>query len=263
MFNDQLLYKEVKNYKNLENHWISGKIKDDNKIVLNKKYVLLEFLSGNKNKDAFRISHKLIDYNQLFDRNLISYDISSKQIIHKSVIDIWYNDANQINLGSPLQHKYLKKNFVERKYINNKNLFFNIEQKKNLVLLKNNKLKFFNYLNIWKKVYKFDYTKNILKLLLLKFIKKQNMLYIKKNLKKNNVYIKSIFLGFHKKGLIMYSPAFFKVFLIPSQFINKNINKLLKKKKKKHTDWLLIYSIFFTYNVYYKINIKYYKKFFL
>lgn len=261
MFNDQLLYKEIKNYKNLENHWIGGKIKEDNKGVLNQKYIVLEFCSTKTNRNSFRISHKLINQNLLFKRELISYDTNLKRIMHEGFIDVWYNNSNEINLGTPLQHIYFKETFIKNKYKKNKNLFFNMERKKNLLsLLQNNKLKFFDYLNIWNKVYKFNYNKNILKVFLIKFIQKQNMLHIKKNIEKDNIYIKSIFLGFYKKGFIMYSPSLLKVFLIPNYFLNKNIKNLLKKKKKRKLDWMLLYSVLLKYNIFYKIDIKYYKK---
>lgn len=258
MVNDQFIYKELKGYKNLENHWIGGKVKDNNKVVLENKYLLLEFPSNNS---SFRISHQLIEHQKLFRRNLIQYDQKSKQVMHKNIIDIWYNKNSEVLLGVPLQYVYIKRKYIERNYISNKSLFFNIEQKRILNLLKDKRLDLFKYLNIWRKVYNIKYNKTLLKMFLLNFLKKQNILYIKKNVKKNDLCMKGIFMGFYKKGIVLYIPSIFKLSLIPHQYLNKNINKLIKKKSKRNKDWFLLYSVFFSYNIYYKMNLKNIKDF--
>ena len=262
MFNNQLLYKEIKNYKNLENHFINGKIEKDNELIFEKKYVQLKFLSNKKNKNMFRVSQKFISQRSLLDRGLISYDVEQKQIVHKGFANMWYSNNDNINVGEPFQHKYLKKSFINLKYNTNKKLFSNMEYKNNLEKLEKKKLPKFKDLILWKKLHKYNYVKIELKVLLLEFLHKQNVLRLTKDSYNENLIIESILLDLNHKDLVFYAPALFKVFSIPHYFLKNNINTLLKKKKKKKKDLLLIYFLLVTFKLIYKLDIKYYKKIF-
>jgi hypothetical protein len=81
-----------------------------------------------------------------------------------------------------------------------------------------------------------QYSKSVLKLLLIKFLQKQNLIYKNKNNFKKDFVVKSIFLGFYQKGFFLYTPSLLKISFISFKYLNKYINKLIYKKIKKRKD---------------------------
>jgi hypothetical protein len=79
------------------------------------------------------------------------------------------------------------------------------------------------------KIYKYKYSKHILKRLLNNLIKKQNILYLKRQSVNKNLLLKSILIGFYNKDIIIYIPKLFKISIIPYQLINNKLNKIIIK----------------------------------
>lgn len=143
---NNILYKEIKGYKNLNNYFIVSKIINKNINILGEKHVLLNFKS-NKNNNSFRILYKMLSYKDLIKYNKIVYNSDLKGFNFDNFLNTKYTD-NQININYSLQYLYLNKMFIKKNYNLNKYLFFNIERQANYDILKNNKLNYFSYKNI-------------------------------------------------------------------------------------------------------------------
>ena len=207
---NNLLYKKVKQYKNLENHFIISKISKKGTNVLGRKNVPLKFKFNDN--ISFRISHRNLNYRNLIKKHhkkfIYNFD-TEKNILNKS-LKIWFFN-NNIKMNYPLQKLYLNKIFLKNQYNLSKYIFFNVELKDNLKLLKDKRKVYFSYKTIWKKLYTSKYNKIFYKKLIKMFLIKQNKIFIKNNLNKNDIKIKIIFLGFNKRNYYIYIPEFYKI----------------------------------------------------
>lgn len=260
LLSNGLLYKEVKQYKNLENKRIGGELLNLKKLVLDQRYVSLNFENISSN-NFFKIPYKLLHYKHFAKNKIIYYDKNLKKLVFNDIIYIWYHNE-KFNITKPIQHTYLKSNYINNRYKDNKALFRKIEQKRNFLLLKKHKL-YFLYNNIWFKIHK--YNKNILKNFFILFIKKQNKLYLQQKINSDETTLNSILLGFHNKNIIIYIPALFKITIIPAKVINSKLNKIVLKNwkslKKLNLSKQALKTNFYKYliyNIFYKINIKKY-----
>lgn len=260
ILSNKSLYKEVKNYKNLNNHWVGGELINIKNIILDQRYVALNFYKS-KFANSFKIPYKLLNYKNFTKNKFIYYDTNFKKLIFNDIIYVWYNQETFITT-KPLQHIYLKKNHIKKNYEVNKHLFKKIEQKNLFLLLKKRKT-YFLYNSIWLKIYKYKYSKHILKRLVLNLTKKQNILYLKKQNASKNILIKGILLGFYNKDIIIYIPKLFKISIIPYKIINNKLNKIiikywknLKKLNMKKKVIKLQFYKYIIYNIFYKVKFK-------
>lgn len=260
ILSNKLLYKEIKNYKKLDNHWIGGELMNIKNVILGQRYVTLNFYKS-EFVNSFKIPYKLLNYKNFTKNKFIYYDTNLKKLVFNDIIYVWYNQEN-FKTTKPLQHIYLKKNYIEKNYEINKHMFKKIEQKNLFLLLKKRKM-YFLYNSIWLKIYKYKYSKHILKRLLNNLIKKQNILYLKRQSVNKNLLLKSILIGFYNKDIIIYIPKLFKISIIPYQLINNKLNKIiikhwknLKKLNMKKKIIKLQFYKYIIYNIFYKVNFK-------
>lgn len=214
-------------------------------------YAIIKY-KNSKNKDInyFSIFNTEIKVDLLFERNLINYDVELKQLLSKSNIILFFNKNQKMSLGLFSNHKSLKNYFLNIKNKGCINIFYKLEKKKNFFFLKKKKLYFLSDIGLNKILCSNAYTNSFLRELCLRFLRKQNQIFLFDSRYKNkNIFLFCILLEIQKinpnvqgslniKNFVFYVPLLHKIFLIKKKNmldlkIFREILKMFLKKSKK------------------------------
>lgn len=232
---DKFIYKTIKNFKKVDDHYINGEVTDIKNLILNRRTVVLNFCNNSNNTHAnlFKTSSQIINYKNFIKNKIIYYDINLKKLVFNNIIKVWFSN-NKLHVLKPIHNLYFNKNYIIKRKSDDRNIFQYIEKKPSLLIYKKRKFLFLYY-NILLKINLWQYNKNKLKRFFINFTKDQNKLLLKKQLTKNtNLKFKTIIIGMDKNNVILYTPQLFKISVIPLFTLKKEFRKVLKKWIKKN-----------------------------
>lgn len=227
-----ILYKTVKNYKALENHWIKGQVSFIETSI--DRNVLIQFLPP-QSDNFLCVYGQFLPLKVFFQQELVFYDKKLKQLSFNKNLKFWWSEE-YFNFGVPLRFIWMHQNFLSRE-LKQQRKFFRVIEKKNFYLLLKKKRQIFLDKRIKKKLYNFKYGNTVLRTLLKNFIRKCafNLFFrAKKENKKLLGFIYKISWG----GFRLYFPGIPLTIFMPISHIGvqkwySNFNILLKFLKRR------------------------------
>lgn len=228
-------FQVIKNYKNLENHWISGQKLNFKSNTIDKSIPVI-FTKKNNSLNYLFNSNVSVLKKQFYLNNYVNYNVNLNKLEFKDNIKFWYTNNNNYYFNKILWQVKLQTTDKKFKKIckNLKSIFQRLENpnfEKNLIktqLILNNKI-------LEKRLYNLNYGYTLPKQLIKKFIKKCLFNYLIWA-KENNQPINCVLVGANWGGLLfqLKGSIFFKnlTFFMPYSLAKLKLSPKFKKLNK-------------------------------